>query len=231
MGPKRLIFVAQSHATRSFVIFRSTLASLKKLCQPVATWAPEMHTTGEITQLLVQLSTPGAEQSKILDELMPLVYADLKALAKAKRYRWHGPLDHGTTSLVHEAYSKLAQRKEDQYQNRGQFLSLASRVMRNLLIDNARWYRRQKRGAGLTPVPADEVSLVSAERSDELLALDEALGHLEKAQPDLARIVECRVFGGLTIDETTEALEISAATVKRRWTLAKSWLYRELRPS
>jgi RNA polymerase sigma factor (TIGR02999 family) len=103
--------------------------------------------------------------------------------------------------------------------------------MRSILIDNARWHTRQKRGGGRTPIPLEESILVSAERAGELLELDDALDRLERREPRLARIVECRCFGGLTVDETAAALEVSPATVKRGWSLARAWLYRELRPA
>ena len=135
----------------------------------------------------------------------------------------------GTTSRVHEAYLKLADQTRADYANRRQFYALASKAMRSILIDNARWHGRQKRGGGRSPAPLEESMLVSAERSEELLALDEALGELESRDPRLARIVECRCFGGLTVDETAEALEVSPATVKRGWSLARTLLYRALK--
>ena len=160
---------------------------------------------------------------------MPLVYSELKALARINRVRWRGFEAPGTTSLVHEAYLKLADRSGSAYANRRQFYALASRAMRSILIDNARWHGRAKRGGGRAKAVLDESTLVSAERSEELLALDEALDRLEAQEPRLARIVECRCFGGLTVDETADALDVSPATVKRGWSLARSWLYRALR--
>ncbi len=187
-----------------------------------------MSESGEITRLLHQLTDrEAAEQT--LAELIPLVYSELKALAYNNRYRWQGDAKPGTTSLVHEAYAKLARQPGAGYQDRQHFFRVASKAMRSILIDNARWHRRQKRGDGLTPVPLDEDRLVSAERSEELLALDEALNRLEEEEPGLARVIECRTFGGLTVKETGEALELSPATVKRRWSLARAWLLRELR--
>jgi len=189
-----------------------------------------MNEVGEITRLLEQLDTEqGAARTAVLDQLMPLVYGELKALARANRYRWSGLEAPGTTSLVHEAFLKLSDQASVGLTNRHQFFALASRAMRSILIDNARWHGREKRGGGKAPLALSESMLVSAERSTELLALDEALGRLEEREPRLARIVECRCFGGLTVDETGEALEISPATVKRGWSLARTWLYRELR--
>jgi RNA polymerase sigma factor (TIGR02999 family) len=103
--------------------------------------------------------------------------------------------------------------------------------MRSILIDNARSLGRAKRGGGQPPLPLDEIQLVSLERTDELLELNGALDRLEARDPRLARIVECRCFGGLSVDETADALEVSPATVKRGWSFARAWLYRELRTS
>lgn len=160
---------------------------------------------------------------------MPLVYAELKTLARSNRYRWSVRPGHDTTSLVHEAYVKLAEHGGEPPGGRGKFFALASRTMRSILVDNARWYARQKRGGDAVAVPASEVQLVSASRSEEVLALDAALARLGDRRPELAQVVECRIFGGLTVAETAAATEVSAATVKRRWRLARTLLYRELR--
>jgi len=187
-----------------------------------------MEDAGEITRLLVELDQErGAGEKAVLERLMPLVYRELKRLAHSHRYRWGGEPSPGTTSLVHEAYLRLAGQAGSSFAHRRQFYALASRAMRSILIDNARWQGRLKRGGGAAPT-GDVSRLASAQRSEELLALDEALGRLEEREPRLARIVECRCFGGLTVDETAEALAISPATVKRGWSLARTWLYREL---
>lgn len=188
-----------------------------------------MDDIGEITRLLVQLDREqGAGQRAVLERLMPLVYRELKALARANRFRWSGDQAPGTTSLVHEAYLKLARQAGSGFANRRHFYAVAAKAMRSILIDNARWQGRQKRGGGEAPAPLVESMLVSAERPEELLALDEALTRLDEREPRLVRIVECRCFGGLTVDETAEVLEVSPATVKRGWSLARAWLYREL---
>lgn len=189
-----------------------------------------MSDIGEITRLLERLDTQQDEGRKsVLEELMPLVYSELKVLARANRYRWNGVESLGTTSLVHEAYLKLADETPAGFANRRQFYALASTAMRSILIDNARWHSRQKRGGGRRTANLEDTVLVSAERSEELLALDEALSQLEEREPRLAKIVECRCFGGLTIDETAEALDVSSATIKRGWSLARTWLYRALK--
>jgi RNA polymerase sigma factor (TIGR02999 family) len=166
---------------------------------------------------LARSTGPGREE--IQERLVRLVYDELKILARASRYRWRGPNPPGTTSLVHEAYLKLVHCGAS-YAGRRQFFAIASRVLRSVLVDNARRHLRRKRGGGLAQVDLQDKLLVSAARSDDLLAVDEALEELERQEPRLARIVECRCFGGLTTEETAEALEISPATVKRGWTLA-----------
>lgn len=188
-----------------------------------------MSQPGEITNLLRAMSEAKEGQSdEVLNRLMPLVYGELKSLARANRYRWSGERSLGTTSLVHEAYTRLVGHGGASYPERRQFFCVASKAMRSILIDNARRHQRQKRGAGASHLPLNEEVLVLAERSDELLALDEALMELERWKPELAQIVECRTFGGLTVEETATALELSTATIKRRWALARAWLYRNL---
>ena len=189
-----------------------------------------MSDSGEITKLLKELAEDeSADQSRAVDSLVPLLYRELKVLARSNRYRWRGGFSPGTTSLVHEAYARLAKQDGVTFDNRRQFFALASRVMRSILIDNARRHQARKRN-GAT-VPLTEETLVSVARSDELLELDEALVRLESSNGSLARVVECRCFGGLTVEETAEALEISSATVKRRFRVARAWLYSELKPA
>ncbi len=149
-------------------------------------------------------------------------------MARHQRFRWNDPRSPGTSSLVHEAYLKLVDQTRVDWQNRAQFFYLASRAMRSVLVDNARWHSREKRGGGAQPISTEDVNIVSEARSEELLALDEALSALKGEDDRLSRIVECRVFGGLTVDETAEALQVSTATIKRGWKLARAWLYRRL---
>jgi RNA polymerase sigma factor (TIGR02999 family) len=177
----------------------------------------------DITDVLLQLGEDGSK----VDRLLPMVYDELLVLARGQRAAWNGLEKPGTTSLVHEAYLKLVDQTRVDWRSRAQFFYLASRAMRSILIDNARWHRRAKRDGGLR-VPLEDARLVSAERADELLHLDRALDRLTAAEERLGRIVECRVFGGLTVEETAEALAVSPATVKRGWNLARAWLLREL---
>ncbi len=168
-------------------------------------------------------------RAEAIRRLMPLVYDELRELARIHRYRFRDPRAPGTQSLVHEAYLKLVDLSRVDWQSRGQFFAIASRAMRSILIDNARRFARGKREGERRAVPIEEAVLASEQRSDVLLALDEALDRLRETDERLAAIVECRFFGGLTVEETAEALSISPATVKRGWTLARSWLYRQMK--
>jgi len=184
--------------------------------------------TPDVTSLLLRYADG---ETTAFDRLLPLVYEELQRLARHHRYRWGSPDPRapGTTSLVHEAYARLVDLDRTDWECRGQFFSLASRAMRSVLIDNARWHAREKRGGDRREVTLKEAPLVSSQRSAELLDLDTALDRLEEEDPRLARIIECRFFGGLTIPETAEAVGVSEATVKRGWNLARAWLYRELK--
>lgn len=183
-----------------------------------------MPDRGEVTVLLRGLARGDAGAA---DRLMSLVYEELRQMARRQRSRWRqSPL--GTHSLVHEAYLKLVDQTTVEWSSRGQFFAIASKAMRSILIDNARHYLRLKREGGRERLELEEGMLVSAARSEELIALDAALERLRRADSHLAAVVECRFFGGLTIEETAEALNISPATVKRGWAAARTWLYREL---
>lgn len=185
---------------------------------------------GDVTALL-QRHQSGDEGA--LDELLPLVYDELRRLARSHRYSWRreGLKAPGTGSLVHEAYLKLVDQSRVEWDSRAQFFFLASRVMRSLLVDNARYHQRQKRGGDRERVELSDQMLVSHQRSEQLLALDAALERLSTEDPRTGEIVVCRFFGGLTVEETAEALEISPATVKRGWRVARAVLYRDLQTS
>jgi RNA polymerase sigma-70 factor, ECF subfamily len=165
-----------------------------------------------------------------LDQLMPLVYEELRTLAARQlKNEWrHDRLQ--TTVVVNEAYLKLFGQRDIDWQNRGHFFALASQFMRRIIVDHARQGLRQKRGGGELAVELDDGTPAPARPIDavDALDLDRALHKLEGLDPDQARIVEMRFFGGLTVEETAAALGISPATVKREWALAKGWLYREL---
>ncbi|MFP5306187.1 MAG: ECF-type sigma factor [Gammaproteobacteria bacterium] len=171
----------------------------------------------------------GANGASALDALLPLVYDELHAQARRLLAREHGPRTLNTTALVHETYMRLAQDEYSGWSSRGHFLAVAAIVMRRLLVNRAKHNSRLKRGGDVVQVPLEEaVDLFAPERSSEILEIDDALTRLEAEHPRAARVVECRYFAGLSIEETGEALEIAPATVKREWVLAKAWLRRDL---
>ncbi len=163
------------------------------------------------------------------ERVIPLIYDELRRIAHRRRWQWVTQDSPATTSLVHEAFVHLKAREGEAWENRSHFFYFASVAMRNILVDHAKHIQRQKRGSGAHQVALTEHTLVSEQKSAELLALDEALRHLAVEHERLAHIVECRFFGGLTVEETAEALGISAATVKRGWDTARAWLFQRLR--
>jgi len=187
----------------------------------MATTSPQ-----EITQLLVAWSQ-GDEAA--LEKLTPLVYQELHRLAH--RYLGRERTGHTlqTTALVHEAYLRLIDRQQVEWQNRAHFFAISAQLMRRILVDFARTRRYRKRGGGAQQVMFDEAAVVAPERSADFIALDDALMELSKLDQRQARVVELRFFGGLTIEETAEVLKVAPITVRRDWNLAQAWLLRELR--
>ena len=165
-----------------------------------------------------------------LDQLLPLVYAELRRVA-ARQLRNERP-NHTLqpTALVNEVYIRLVGQREVDWQNRAHFFGVAAQVMRRILVDHARRHDASKRGDGVRCVSIDEAKDVAAADEMPILALDQALGRLEKVDAELAKIVELRAFGGLTIDEAAHVLSVSPSTAKRDWRTAKAWLNRELGP-
>jgi RNA polymerase sigma factor (TIGR02999 family) len=170
------------------------------------------------------------------DELLPLVYEDLHRAAELQRRRWEGDETLNTTALVHEAYLRLVDQSEPQWQSRAHFLAVASTAMRQILINYAKRKRAAKRGGAAGPIPLHEIeaALKEAEnpseaRDEALIALDDSLRRLEAVDTRQCRIVECRFFGGMTIQDTAEALGVSPITVKRSWATAQAWLYRDIK--
>ena len=161
-------------------------------------------------------------------DLLPLVYAELRQLGRAKMAREQPGQTLQPTALVHEAYLRLAAQDRVQWRNRAHFMGVAAQLMRRVLVDHARATHAQKRGGHDTRVSIDDVDPGSDAPSADIFALDEALTRLATLDPRQARIVELRYFGGLTVEEVAEALDISPATVKRHWTLARAFLKREL---
>ena len=171
---------------------------------------------------------PGAGPGPGLDEVFPIVYDELRRVAHRHLRAERTGHTLGTTALVHEAWLELAKVRHDHWPARAYVLAAASQAMRRILIDYAVARRAQKRGGGVVPEPLDDAVAMAAERGDELIALDEALERLAAVNERYARVVECRFFGGLGVEETAEALGTSPATVKRDWTMARAWLNREL---
>jgi RNA polymerase sigma factor (TIGR02999 family) len=164
-----------------------------------------------------------------LNHLLPLVYAELRRVA-ARQLR-NERADHTLqpTALVHEVYIRLIDQRQVDWQNRAHFFGVSAQVMRRILVDHARRHGASKRGDGVRCVSIDEARDVAAASNDiPILALDHALDRLEQVDPHLAKIVELRAFGGLTIEETAHVLSVSPSTAKRDWRTAKAWLHREL---
>jgi RNA polymerase sigma factor (TIGR02999 family) len=163
-----------------------------------------------------------------LNQLLPLVYAELRRVA-ARQLRHERP-DHTLqpTALVHEVYLRLVDQRQGDWQNRAHFFGVAAQVMRRILVDHARRHDASKRGDGVRCVSIDEARDVAASNGIPILALDQALNRLEKVDSELATIVELRAFGGLTIEEAAHVLSVSPSTAKRDWRTAKAWLNREL---
>jgi RNA polymerase sigma factor (TIGR02999 family) len=181
--------------------------------------------THRVTQLLIDWSNGNTAAQ---DELMLLVYDDLRRLAR--RYMRCERSGHTlqTTGLVNEAYLRLVDQKNVRLQNRRHFFGIAAQLMRRILVDHARMRHRAKRGGGSLQVSLNEAEAISHESSTDLLAIDEALAQLSEIDRRKSRVVELRFFGGLSIEETAEVLQVSPGTVMRDWTLAKAWLYRAI---
>jgi RNA polymerase sigma factor (TIGR02999 family) len=175
-----------------------------------------------ITQLLIEVTN---RNSAAVDVLLPLIYDELRSLAAnyLRRERSNHTLE--PTALVHEAYLRMVDQTQVNWQNRAHFFGVAAQMMRRILVDHARAHNAEKRGQDFQKLSLDENIDKSDERSSELIALDDALQALSEMDEQKGRIVELRFFGGLSIDETAEVLGVSAPTVKRQWRMAKAWLY------
>jgi RNA polymerase sigma factor (TIGR02999 family) len=181
---------------------------------------------GDVTRLLEEIR--GGNQ-RAESELVPLVYDELRRLA-AHYMRQERP-DHTlqATALVHEAYLRLVKQREVSWQSKAHFFAIAGGLMRRILVDHARAHSRRKRGGTQQRVSLDEAPLFPEGRSEELIDLDKALTRLAEEQPRQSQIVELRFFAGLSVDEIAALLKISGKTVKRDWSVARAWLYREIR--
>jgi RNA polymerase sigma factor (TIGR02999 family) len=182
-------------------------------------------TRESVTSLLLHAR---AGSAAALDQLFPLVYDELRRIAQSQLRAEPAGHTLQATALVHEAYLRLVDQTRAQWQNRAQFMAVAARSMRRVLVDYARRYRASKRGGSWQRIEIEDVQLPLAQRADALIELDDALDRLAALSPRLARVIECRYFGGLTEEETAAALDVTDRTVRRDWIKARGWLAREL---
>lgn len=179
-----------------------------------------------ITQMLIEM-TDGNQD--VVNQILPHIYDELRRLAGSYLRRERSDHTLQPTALVHEAYMKLIDQKQVKWQNRAHFFGIAAQVMRRILMDHARKHLANKRGGNAEILPLEEeIFVVSNDKSNELIALDDALDELGRLDPQKARIVELRYFGGLSIEETAEVVGVSVPTINRQWRLAKAWLYSQL---
>jgi RNA polymerase sigma factor (TIGR02999 family) len=179
----------------------------------------------QITQLLLNWSDGDQDA---LNKLMPLVYEELKRMARFYMRRERSDHTLQTSALVNEAYIRLADYKKMRFEDRVHFLAVAAQAMRRILVEHARAHTRAKRGGDARKVSLDEAATLAGGKSADMLALDDALNSLAEFDPRKSQIVELRYFGGLNIEETAEIIGVSSATVKREWSTAKIWLHREI---
>ena len=184
-----------------------------------------MSSTAQVTQLLRDWKN-GDEQA--VGRLTPIIYDELRRLAAHYLRDEHAANTLQPTALVHEAYIRLAEQNMPDWECRSHFFAVAAHLMRQILVDHARRHRSQKRGDGERPLPLDEALTFAATKSNEVIALDDALTALAAVDPRKTRVVELRFFGGFSVEETAQALNISVATVGREQRLAEAWLHREL---
>jgi RNA polymerase sigma factor (TIGR02999 family) len=177
----------------------------------------------EVTQLLADW---GKGDRSALDKLFPLVHSELRRIAQRQMSQERPSHTLQATALVNEAYLKLAGQQGFDWQNRAHFFAVCAQVMRHILIDHARAHSRDKRGGGAVKVSLNDALVVAADQADHFIALDDALRVLERLDPQKGKLVELRYFGGLSIEETAEVMNISPRTVRREWQRAKAWLYR-----
>jgi RNA polymerase sigma factor (TIGR02999 family) len=182
--------------------------------------------SGDVTALLGQLR---AGNQEVAGQLVPLIYDELRRIAGAQMRRERAGHTLQATAVVHEAYLRLAGEQDIQWQSRAHFFAIAARAMRQVLLDYARQRHAGKRGGeGAQKVEIDVDLLAGANRIEDIVAIDEVVTRLSELDQQQGRIVELRFFGGLSVEETAEAMGISDSTVKREWRLAKAWLHREL---
>jgi RNA polymerase sigma factor (TIGR02999 family) len=184
-----------------------------------------MKTENEVSQLLAAWNDG---DRAALEDILPFIISELRKLAHAHMRKEDAGHTLQTTALINEAYLKLIEQKSVKWQNRSHFFAIASTAMRRILLDHAKERMRKKRGGGAVHLDLEEAALMSEEKSAELIALDDALNRLAEVDPFKSQVVEMRHFGGMTVEETAEALGIAPITVIRHWNLAKAWLRREI---
>jgi RNA polymerase sigma factor, TIGR02999 family len=189
----------------------------------------------DATRIMMTLSTPGLTEllddwrqgdRTAIEKLTPLIYDELRRIAHRYVQRERNGHTLQTTALVNEAYLRLVGHERPEWQNRAHFFAVMAQVMRHILIDHARRRHYVKHGGDMLRVPLEEASLMTTQRAAELVALDEALDELAKIDPRKAQVVKLRYFGGLSLEETADVLEISLMTVRRDWRAAKAWLFK-----
>lgn len=214
---------------------RNRLRQLTLQCPSEAGEDTEMDDAQQhvVNRLLHELRAGNREA---FSELLPLAYDDLHDIAGRQRRQWNGEETLDTTAVIHEAYLRLVDQSAPQWESYPHFLAVASTVMRQILLDYAKRKHAVKRGGGYARVPLQEIDAalsgsvtVGDARSEALIALDDSLRRLAQRDERQSRIVECRFFGGMTIQDTATALGIAPATVGRGWQMAKAWLYRDLK--
>lgn len=179
----------------------------------------------DVTQLLMQ-SSQGDRAA--MDQLMPMVYDELRRLARAYLRRERPDHTLQGTALVHEVYLRLIDQRSVKWQNRAHFFAMAAQMIRRILVDHARGQKAAKRGSGAVKITLDDALGLPGQHDLDLIALDDSLTSLAAIDPDQSRVVELRFFGGLSIEETAEVMQISPATVNREWSSARAWLFREM---
>ena len=187
-----------------------------------------MAATDDTNHVTRVLQRAGAGDDAAIDELLPLVYEQLRLTAQHRMAGERADHTLDATALVHEAYLRLVGDRRVPWQNRAHFYAAAAEAMRRILLDHAKARGRRKRGGGRKRVPLSVADIADSWSFQETLSLDEALRRLMDRDPNIGRVVQLRFFTGLSIDDTAKALGVSAATVKRRWEFGRTWLYREL---
>ncbi len=224
-GPRET--VSSRKATKHAIRFANPVAS-PGFCILLAGSRPSRMTDKDITAIVQRWA---AGDASALDQLMPLVYNDLRRLAHSRLRNEGSNCTLQATALVHEVFLRLAGQREPDMQNRGQFFHLAAALMRRILIDHAKRRKALKRGGGMENLELDEALASTPEKLEEWLAVDEALERFAAIDPFRARVVELRYFAGFSVDEVAELMGISATTARRDWAVARCWLQRRLENS